>query len=205
MNYLVIDTETGGLNHKQHNLLQIYAGVFNEKGKKLEEFNQYIDPCWDKEGNGVVPCLTLRALQINKYFDAFKEEDIETGEQVARDFAKWLVEVSNEYEGLVLLGQNIRFDMNFLTTFMEEHGYHGWDELFDYHMRDPGVVATALKDAGLMKGLRRTSLNSLAYFYKVPANKDKLHDASYDAEITLKVWLKMLEHLKTGEVRELEK
>lgn len=185
--YLVIDTETGGLDPQIHPLLQIYAAVFDKNGKCIKEYEHWIE-AEDQP-------LSIGALKINNYFS--RKDQCVSSKYAAKSFLEWCIEIQKDYDP-ILVGQNLKFDLAFIKKLMDDYKYFDWNEMFRRHVLDTGVIAQAMIDAGLIKGLRKTSLNALAYAFKVPADKDKLHNAKYDAKITFEVYMEMIKCLKTA-------
>lgn len=188
--YLVVDTETGGLDNSKHKLLEIGAAVFDSHGEQVDEYHCMLSP--DENDNKF---QTLFALKLNKFYSRYnkKEQDNKlTNQEMAKQFSKWLIEVSNKYDP-ILAGQNIKFDVDFIDRFLMEHGFAKWSELFGRHHLDTIMMARILQLADIVK-TKRLNLKYLAEEFEI-VNPDA-HTALADVQTTAKVLLHMLNLLK---------
>ena len=93
----------------------------------------------------------------------------------------------------VLAGQNLQFDIRFISEFLESHGYENWNEIFGFHHLDTTMLAKALQLSGLIK-TKKLNLGALAEEFKV-VNPDA-HTAIADCETTALVLINMLNLIK---------
>jgi len=191
--FAVVDTETGGLNNQDHELLEIGAVVYDYSGNCVDEFERVI-ACPALSPDQVVgPAkkkVNLTALKINHITDRLTEATHPL--EAAREFALWSIDAVNKYNP-TLVGQNLQFDTGFINPFMEQHGFSGWLELFHYHRIDTVPIALVLKKVGLLKS-DRVSLVNLSKEFNV--EHTSAHSALSDAHATAKVYLAMLARLK---------
>ena len=180
MRYLVIDTETGGLDPKKNALLEIGARIFEEDGKICSGFHRKI--MWDSSMSTTV---TIYALGLNKS----SLIDGDSAPKVANDLAAWLACWSQERD-IVLMGQNLQFDCDFLTAFMERYGFVNWMEPFRHRKIDTCHIALYLQEVGLLPAYLKLGLAALhKHFFgtDLPA----AHTAMGDAESTFAVYREM--------------
>ncbi|MBL6990265.1 MAG: 3'-5' exonuclease [Bacteriovoracaceae bacterium] len=186
--FLIVDTETGGLDPKSHKLLEIGAAVYDQEGEKVDEFHAMLGP--DDDCN-LEKDITLYALRLNKLAERSVDEDTANGD-VAHNFANWLIEISNAYNPS-LVGQNINFDIRFIEEFLGYFGYLKWDEIFGVHHIDTIAIAKLLSLKGIIK-TKRFSLKHLAEEFNI-TNPDA-HTAMGDVETTKDVFFHMMGLIK---------
>ena len=185
--FLIPDTETGGLDSKKHKLCEIGATVFDNSGKKVDEFHALLNPKEDSK------MQTLYAMKINRCYKRYGPQTNQLSNQdVADHFVRWLLDMSEKYSP-VLAGQNLQFDIRFISEFLEAHGYENWNEIFGFHHLDTTMLAKALQLSGLLK-TKKLNLGALAEEFKI-INPDA-HTAIADCETTALVLINMLNLIK---------
>ncbi len=97
--YVVLDTETTGLSPGRHALTEIYAARINARGEVQDEFHSLVNP------EQRIPRFVTSLSGITN--DMVK--DAPKARQVIQAFNDFLRDDD------VLVGHNIRFDMNFLN------------------------------------------------------------------------------------------
>lgn len=195
-NLLFVDTETGGLDYHVNKLLEIGAVLYDESGKEVDSFHTFFSPFDDSPGSK----CNLTALKLNNFYPRYlewrasKEEKDLVAQTQAEHFARWCLKIAASHNP-ILVGQNLPFDKDYISEFMDHHGFAGWGDLFGYHRMDTSGIAAFLNFAGVTK-TERVSLKNLADYFKV--TNDGAHTALADARTTAKVFFKML-----GRVKEL--
>jgi DNA polymerase-3 subunit epsilon len=180
MKYLVIDTETGGLDPKKNALLEIGVRLYDEDGKMLQAFHRKI--MWDSLDNTTISVGALAVNQCNPL-------DGDNGSKVAFDFARWVGNMSSPKD-VVLLGHNLQFDCDFISEFLERYGYVGWMEPFRHRKIDTQHIALFAQEVGLLPPHVRLSLNTLhRHFFGEDIQKH--HTALADVEATFSVYREM--------------
>lgn len=190
--FMVVDTETGGLNKDEHELLEIGAVVYDYLGNCVDSYEIVIESPTLQGRPYVSPKkkINLIALKINKIHQRSTKKS--KPEEVAVSFANWCLNVAEKYNP-TLVGQNLQFDIGFINPFMELHGFSGWSELFHYHRIDTVPIALALQRVGVIKS-EKVSLVNLAKELRV--EHTSAHSALSDAHATAGVYLGMLKQLK---------
>ena len=180
MKYLVIDTETGGLDPKKNALLEIGARLYDDDGKMLNAFNKKI--MWD---SSMSTTISIGALALNQC----NPNDGDSAPVVAREFAIWIGNMSNQKD-VTLLGHNLQFDCDFLTAFMERYGFVNWMEPFRHRKVDTQHIALFLQEGGLLPAYLKLHLNSLnKHFFGEDIQKH--HTALADVEATFAIYREM--------------
>ena len=186
--FLILDTETGGLDPKRHKLLEIGAAIFDSEGKKIDEFHALLSPNDEEQKR-----QTLYAMKVNRCYKRYGPHTPElSNKDIADHFVRWLLDSAEKYSP-ILAGQNIQFDQKFINEFLEKHGYENWSELFGPHTLDTIVLAKALQLCGLVR-TKRLNLTALAEEFGI-VNPDA-HTAMADTETTALVLIKILNLLK---------
>lgn len=185
--FLIPDTETGGLDSKRHKLLEIGATVFNQEGKKVDEFHALLNPDENSKSQ------TLFAMKINRCYKRYGPQAPQvTNKEIATHFVRWLLDTNEKYSP-ILAGQNLQFDIRFISEFLETYGYENWNEIFGFHHLDTTMLARALQLSGLLK-TKKLNLSALAEEFKI-VNVDA-HTAVADSETTALVLIHILNLIK---------
>ena len=180
MKYLVIDTETGGLDPRKNALLEIGMRLYDLDGKMEIAFHRKI--MWE----GIRVPIDINALAVN----GCNLVDGANPETVARELAGWLASMSRRGE-VTILGQNLQFDIDFIEEFLRRHGFVGWRELYRYRRIDTSMIALYLQEAGMLPRTVRLSLAGLhKHFFGTEI--DHVHTALGDVEATFSVYREML-------------
>jgi DNA polymerase III alpha subunit (gram-positive type) len=185
MNFLVIDTETGGLDPKINPVLQIAMRLYHEDGTVDLTFNKII------EWAGADQPISVGAIGVNSY----KFTDGYNPRCVAIELVQFLAAVSAR-GNVCLLGQNLQFDIEFIESFLSRQGFTDWKEPFRYRRLDTSALALFLVEARLLPYDLRFSLKALyGYFFK--ADIPEAHNALGDVDATWKVYKALLDLTRT--------
>lgn len=192
--YLIIDTETEGLNLVRSRPWQ--CAWITTVGKNIVEKNdRYIK--WDN----------LQVSEGAAKITGFSEEQYlrraEDPKKVWRDLSKYLFDP--EY---IVIGQNILgFDVYMLNIWLKGIGqnsdYSYLPRVIDTKSLSTAIFKNILPDRQNFlswqykllnhkeKGLK-TSQASMLKHYNIPHDPKKLHDALYDIEMTFQIFLKQI-------------
>jgi len=192
--YLIIDTETEGLNLVKSRPWQ--CAWITTVGKNIVEKNdRYIK--WDN----------LQVSEGAAKITGFSEEQYlrraEDPKKVWRDLSKYLFDP--EY---IVIGQNILgFDVYMLNIWLKGIGqnsdYSYLPRVIDTKSLSTAIFKNILPDRQNFlswqykllnhkeKGLK-TSQASMLKHYNIPHDPKKLHDALYDIEMTFQIFLKQI-------------
>lgn len=172
---LIIDTETGGLDSTKNSLLSAAFGVWQD-GELTDTMSVNI--------KHDVYHVTAKALEINKI-------DIATWEGHSPKKAKSIIEkfVEKHFEDRpTVVGQNVHFDINFLTAFFGKAEY---DEIFSHRAIDTATIIRFLNDSGVtnMKG---AWLDAAIEYFGIKIEQKDRHTAYGDVIATAAVYNQLL-------------
>lgn len=187
MRYLVIDTETGGLDFNIHSLLTVGFVVF-EDGKIIDrtEFKLKHD----------VYCVTGEALKVNNI------DLTQLNETPKEAFDRMVNFINRSFPNkkVNIMGHNVYFDIQFLKKFWNDNikniqnytilNDFKWDIKFSHHYVDTMQIAKFLKDMGKLKS-SGVSLEVLIDYFNLKA--ESRHTAMEDATMTAFVYEKLKE------------
>jgi len=185
MNYLVIDTETGGLDPKTNPVLQIAMRLYSEDGRVEMTFNKTI------EWSGADQPISVGAIKVNSY----KFTDGYNPKCVAIELVQFLAAVAKR-GFTTLVGQNLQFDIDFIESFLNRQGFTDWKEPFRYRRLDTGAIALFLVEAKLLPYDMRFNLKAM-YGYFFQCDIPEAHNALGDVEATWKVYQALLDLTRT--------
>jgi DNA polymerase III epsilon subunit-like protein len=98
-----------------------------------------------------------------------------------------------DYKMIVPLAFNWAFDRSFLYEWL---GHETFEAIFYYHYRDPMIAANFCNDVASYNAVdnvfNRLRLQNVAAYLGIEFDRDMLHDAHYDCELTRLVYKKMI-------------
>ncbi len=167
--YIVLDTETTGLEYKQgHRVIEIGAVLMNDRKKSTDHFHSYLNPSRliDEEASKVHG-ITNQDLEDKPAFDEIAEEFI------------------NFIDGSTLVIHNAPFDLGFLNNelMMASISYPKIEEICD--VEDSLLIARD-KFPG-----QRNSLDALASRFEISGYDRTFHGALLDANILADVYVQL--------------
>lgn len=168
MRYIVLDTETTGLDPAQgHRLVEIGCVEITNRQLTGRNFHTYLNPERDIDpGAQAVHGLSREFLKDHPCFA-----------QQARDFLEFVA-------GARIIIHNAAFDVKFLDAELELLGL----PRFSTHCHD---VIDTLAQAREMHPGKRNSLDALCDRYGISNAHRTLHGALLDSELLAEVWLAM--------------
>ena len=167
--YIILDTETTGLEVKQgHRVIEIGAVLLNDRKKSEDHFHSYINPSRliDEEASKVHG-ITNADLEDKPTFDAIAEEFLEF------------------VDGATLVIHNAPFDVGFLNNELKlaSTSYPMLEEICE--IEDSLLIARD-KYPG-----QRNSLDALAVRFDVSGYDRTFHGALLDANILADVYMRL--------------
>ena len=180
MKLTVLDTETSGLDHDKHEILEIalISYVLDRGGNRyvLRKYEEKVQP-------QNIHLASERALEINGYTDE--------GWKDAKPASEVMEEVKRHIEDSdILLGQNLIFDLRFIKEICQRSDIE--PPQFPAYI-DTKSIADELVKANW---LERSGMDYLVEHYKVEV-EGRAHTALVDCERTMLVWDKLVK--ETGE------
>ena len=182
--YFLFDTETGGVR-KEMSLLTLYGYILDENLNILDTIDLKIKP-----DDGVYH-LNAQGLGINKINIIEHDRIAKPVSEVKTRFKNYICGWSLNQK-LTPIGHNIRFDVKFAKTHLMED----WDRYFDRRHIDTASVGKFLALTGFVPKLNSYSLSEMAAAMMIDVDENKRHEASYDADLTLKVLRNMTNLVK---------
>ncbi|NPA53696.1 MAG: 3'-5' exonuclease [Aquificae bacterium] len=166
--FTVIDLETTGFNPENNSIIEI-AAIKYQGNIIVDKFWQLVKPDF-----GLLPSHITQLTGITNAMvvDQPKIED------VLPDFLRFI-------KNTIIVGHNVGFDLSFLN--------YNLKKLNKQIIKNPHICTDALARR-IMPDIDSKSLSNLAYHFNIPFPKQ--HRAMSDAEVTLKVFLKMLDFLQ---------
>ena len=182
-NYLIIDTETGGLNPKLCGLCEVAFKVY---GKDVKD-KFFIRPN---------PNLLYedKAMSINKIQrETLMSSGITEMEAVLR-ICKFIND--NFSERPLLMGQNVMFDKGFVEELFRRNN-SDFNKFIHYHFMDTMIISNFLKDANIIPEHVPTRLTETYKFLCDKSEEDIVdaHTAMFDVEMVEAVYNKQLENI----------
>jgi DNA polymerase III alpha subunit (gram-positive type) len=175
--YLVLDTETAGLDANKHPILSLSLGIYTTSGNIFKELDLLVKP--DNEE------LTMQvgAFKVNK-INLVEHYSRAWNYQSAKQLVVNLLNIgvpTDSSNKLTVVGHRTQFDLNFLSQIITKEELKSY---VDSNHIDTAVIAKFL-------GIPFTNLKTLATYLNIPYNEEDLHTAKGDRELTKKVFFTM--------------
>ena len=167
--YIVLDTETTGLEVNQgHRVIELGAVLLNDRKKTEEHFHSYLNPSRliDEEATKVHGIINSD-LEDKPFFDEIAEEFI------------------NFVEGSTLVIHNAPFDLGFLNNELKLASV-SYPKLEDICDVEDSLLIARDKFPG-----QRNSLDALATRFKISGYDRTFHGALLDANILADVYMQL--------------
>jgi DNA polymerase III epsilon subunit-like protein len=185
--YIILDTETGGLDPELHDLLEIGLGFVDPTKPNMSLISYIIDY--------PEPRITVEAMVLNKWDQRMPTElksKEHKPERIAKEFWDNITDVYSKNREAILIGCNLRFDLKFINAFMSKWfkpKFQGqWSDLVNWHMIDIRDIAHFLRDTGCLPRPQFSyiSLSSLAKGLGI--KETSKHTALGDISVTWEVY-----------------
>lgn len=178
--FIVIDTETGGLNPREHSLLTVGV-LFIKDGKRAFKGEWKIKH--DKYS------VTPGALKANGINLVKHHEAAVTIEEFWNDFTSHYEHSFGVPAGVaannpVVVGHNTCFDLGFIH---ENINKRIWEIYASYRNVDTAGISKFLIDTGVIQA-QRNSLDALISYFGIDDPNGERHTALWDAEATWEVY-----------------
>ncbi len=192
MNILFIDMETTGTESTRNTAIEI-ACRLDVNGRTVSKFHR-------RFFNPEKAAINLGALKVNKVplrelidLGISKEgkEDI-----VVVDLVDYLLSIKVDGP-LIVSGQNVQFDINFLKSLLDKYQVEGLDQVIGYKYLDTFSLAIGLIEAGKLVTLNgKTNLESLAKGLGINTEGRALHTAEADVDLAAEVYYEMIKRIR---------
>lgn len=184
MKILAFDTETGGLDPRDSDLLTAYFEVIDQEYKTLDSLSLTVKP----DGEALIKA-NPKALEINKIILSEHVKKAITYSEARDKLSRFLSKHSNSRNKLTPMAHNISFDLGFVNMYLMDR--KEWEQYVSYHTLDTGTLATALKFYGAIPSDYKLSLGSLADFFKVRRGDNVAHTAEGDVKVMIEIFKSM--------------
>jgi DNA polymerase III alpha subunit (gram-positive type) len=189
--FCVMDSETGGLDPKKSDILTLYMAMTDDDLKVIDELDLKLKP------DGRLPIADAGALEVNK-IDLQKHltdpNTITYSEAKVKivAFVKKYLKKRGKYSNIIVLGQNVMFDLNFIWEYICNK--QDFEAIFSYNVEDTKTAALFLKRCGWLPKEIGT-LSSLVEYFNIP--KREAHEAKGDVHMTIDVYKAMISLMKS--------
>lgn len=184
MKILAFDTETGGLDPKDADLLTAYFEVIDQNYNTIDSLSLTVKP----DGEALIKA-NPKALEVNKIVLSEHVKKAISYSEAKEKLRRFLAKHSTQRDKLTPMAHNISFDLGFVNTYLL--GKKDWDQYVSYHTLDTGTLATALKFYGAIPRDYKLSLGSLAEFFKVNVGRNVAHTAEGDVKVMIEIFKSM--------------
>lgn len=183
--FCVLDTETTGLDPKVQEIIQFACVLCDNNLNKINSFSFRVHPQH-------IQTASIDALAINGYNPATWNPHFPNHKEAFVELNGFLVRNNVNGDVVIPVGQNVKFDMDFLTSSYEREGV-----LFPFSFTTLDLIDISKIWAYFRNvRLRRHSLKYLSEFTGIV--NDKPHDAIADVETTLSILKWFIDDLKKG-------
>jgi DNA polymerase III epsilon subunit-like protein len=191
-NFVYIDTETGGLDHRVHGLTEIGAiafelDPFNGHTRLLDKYNVLIEP-------QLYLAYTPYALEMQKRTLKDLEELGATEIDALRGLGEFICRnVMSGWTGRIV-AHNAEFDYKFLAALSDRHEAG----MFQSDRHNKWICTQQM--FRMLQGLgvvmeNGAGLDDIINYYNIPANANRRHTALVDAEYGVQVFGHMIADL----------
>ena len=184
MKFIVIDTETTGLNPFRNQIISLGASVYDDNTQKepkpISKFceNIIMDSRFEIEPTA----LKINRLRISEDSPTLNEERV-----VIRNFVNYVLE-----QGKIdfLMGFNVQFDLRFLEQAFRRSRIN-FNNFLPYKVVDPFVLCHTLIDTGHLPNLKYTTLKAFCSHFRIEVAPEESHTVLGDIHNTYLVYQEM--------------
>lgn len=191
MKLLFIDCETTGLDPDKHALIQV-AAIIEIDGQVKEELNVKMKPYKGQLVSGQALETTGIKLADLEGFPAPEEGY----KQILGLFDRY-IDKFNKLDKFHMVGQNPRFDHEFLNEFFYRNGNEYLYSYIKYHLIDLVALSAAMIMAGKMP-LKDMKLETVATHLGI---EHDAHDALSDIRVTREIFYRYINFIKASEAK----
>lgn len=181
--YIVIDTETGGIE-REASLLTTYLEILDENLNTIDSL--YLET---KPNDGVYK-VTGTAMKINGIDLATHDAKAITYKEAATLLYQFLEKNKAEDGQLKPIGQNVKFDIIKITDNILSD--KSWNQFVSYRILDTAVIAGFLIEVGKLPKDLSAGLKAMAQYFGVGIQEEFGHDARNDVALTIAVYKELI-------------
>ena len=190
--YIPLDTETGGLDPKNSDLLTIYISVFNESFTILDELDLKLKPDGDRLPVTEAGAMKVNGIDLQKHLSDPATITYSQAKEQIQAMLKKHLKKNGRYSNLIPMGHNIPFDLNFIQHHIMDKVE--WEKFCHYRNVDTNPIVWLMKDSGWWPS-DLGNLGSVVDYLNLP--KRNAHNAKEDTLMMVDVYRKMLEIMKS--------
>lgn len=180
--FLLMDSETGGLDPSEHSILTLYMAIYDSGFNKISELDLKIKP-----NNGQY-FVTDDAMKVNGIDLDEHDKNAIIELEASKQIQEFLANHSDDGKiKLMPFGHNVEFDVQFVKTKLIPKKI--WDKTCTYNHLDTITIGTFLKIIGGLPPELPNSLGAYAEFFGI--STPGLHDAKIDCMTTVAVLKRM--------------
>lgn len=181
--FLLLDTETGGLDSTSNSLLSMYAAIVTRNSDGNMTIHSELDLKIKPDNNNSYN-VTAGAMKVNKIDLVKHDTEAMSLTDASRALYTFIQTGSNNGTNkLIPIGHNVKFDISFIVNQLLKESL--WNNYVSYHSLDTVTLGLALKIQGKLPKNTYLSLGKLAQALKINTEKGELHTAKYDALLCL--------------------
>lgn len=181
---LWVDCETTGLDPIKNDIIQL-AGILEIPGVKYEEFDFRVTPLdYDNISEEAMKCNEIKLSRLKTFPPA---------SQTHLEFKQLLFKWCNPFDPmtkLILCGQNVQFDSNFIQQFCEKQGDKFWRACITSGAFDLKTLSVAYEIHRKKRIFKSYSLGAICKTLQIELTE--AHDAMADIRATreccLTIW-----------------
>lgn len=179
--YIFLDNEMGGLEREKYSLLTVYLLATDDQFNVIGDLYLYLKP-----DDGIYK-VCAEAMNVNKIDLVLHDTRAITYKEGGTTLYKWLSSMTDAGKvKATVVGHGVYGDVDWITYHLMSRAT--WENFTSYRKLDTSAVCQFLKSCGLLPDISG-SLTSLAKYFGVPLDENKAHDAKYDTELTMQVFL----------------
>ena len=178
----------GGLEVDKYSLLTVYLMMTDDKFNVIKDLYLYLKP------NDGIYKVCGEAMNVNRIDLKVHDTMAITYKEGGTKLYQWLDSITNHgKEKAVVVGHGIYGDVDWITHHLMSR--NTWETFTSYRKLDTSAVCQFMKACGMFPENVSGSLESLAKYFGVDVDQNKLHDAKYDTELTFQVFLALRNRL----------
>jgi DNA polymerase III epsilon subunit-like protein len=181
-----MDSETGGLNPKEADILTLFMALTDENLKVIAELDLKLKPN-DRNPTADEGALKVNKIDIKAHLNDPNTITYKEAKTKIIDFVTPFLKKTGRHSNLIVLGQNVAFDLDFIWEHIIPK--NEWNGLFSYNVEDTKTASLFLKRCGWLPSDIGT-LKSLVEFFGIA--KREAHEAKGDVHMTIDVYKAMI-------------
>ena len=182
MNYLFLDTESGGLS-LETSLLSAYFLVMDKQFNKKDELLLNVIP---DDGKLI---LTTQGMLVNK-INIVNHIKTAIPYKDAKPILYNFLKKYTDKDFLVPVGHGIKGDITKICNYILSQG--SWDQFCSYITIDTGSLFQYYAALDMIPSDLDGNVETLAKYFKININFDKLHEAEEDTRLTMEIYKKFI-------------